>query len=134
MTAKKSAKSRRIPKLTLFSTTVVVADRTKSVAWYTEKLGLDLVQDMGHWVTVGRKGGSGLIHLCETAEVGIPEAPEPGNAGIELKFPGDFRAGCARLKANGVKFSHPPTKRPWGWFASVVDPDGNQLTIMPASQ
>jgi catechol 2,3-dioxygenase-like lactoylglutathione lyase family enzyme len=134
MTAKKGSKTVRIPKLKMFSTTVVVADRKRSVAWYTDRLGLDLVQDMGHWVTVGRKGGSGLIHLCQTSEVGIPEAPEPGNAGIELKFPGDFRAGCAKLKANGVKFSHPPHKEAWGWWAGVEDPDGNRLTLMPSSQ
>ncbi len=134
MPRSKKPRSPRIPKVAFFSTTLVVADRRRSVAWYTETLGLDLVQDMGHWVTVGRKGGGGLIHLCETSEVGIPERPEPGIAGIELKFPGDFRAGCAALKARGVRFASPPTKRPWGWFAGIVDPDGHQLTIMPASQ
>ncbi|MGP8072309.1 MAG: VOC family protein [Thermoplasmata archaeon] len=134
MAAKKSRKSPRVPKLDFFCIGLVVSDRKKSVAWYTEKLGLDLVQDLGHWVTVGRKGGSGLIHLCQTSEVGIPEVPEPGIAGIELKFPGNFEAGCASLKAHGVRFSTPPTKRPWGWYAGVVDPDGNQLTLMPADQ
>jgi catechol 2,3-dioxygenase-like lactoylglutathione lyase family enzyme len=134
MTVKKSTKAPRIPKLNFFCIGLVVSDRVRSVEWYTQKLGLDLVQDMGHWVTVGRRGGSGLIHLCQTSEVGIPEVPEPGNAGIELKFPGDFKAGCAALKANGVKFSHPPRKEKWGWWAGVVDPDENRLTLMPASQ
>ena len=134
MSTKKSPKPHRIPKVPFFCVGLVVADRQKSVVWYTQKLGLDVVQDLGHWVTVGRKGGSGLIHLCQTSEVGISAAPEPGNAGIELKFPGDFRSGCAALKANGVKFSHRPTKEVWGWWAGVVDPDGNRLTLMPASQ
>jgi catechol 2,3-dioxygenase-like lactoylglutathione lyase family enzyme len=134
MASPKKATASRIPKLTFFCVGLVVSDRKKSVTWYTQKLGLELVQDMGHWVTVGRAGGSGLIHLCQTSEVGIPEVPEPGIAGIELKFPGDFRAGCAALRANGVKFSTPPTKEAWGWYASVVDPDGNQITLMPEDQ
>jgi catechol 2,3-dioxygenase-like lactoylglutathione lyase family enzyme len=134
MAVRKKPPARRIPKLTLFCVGLVVSNRKKSVAWYTQKLGLELVQDMGHWVTVGQKGGSGLIHLCQTSEVGIPEVPEPGVAGIELKFPGDFEAGCAALRAHGVKFSTPPKKEAWGWYAGVVDPDGNQLTLMPANQ
>jgi catechol 2,3-dioxygenase-like lactoylglutathione lyase family enzyme len=127
-------KIRPLPRMEFFCVGLTVSDRRRSVAWYTEKLGLEVVQDMGHWVTVGRKGGSGLIHLCETTEVGIPERPEPGLAGIELKFPGDFRAGCAALRANGVTFAERPTKRSWGWSARVVDPDGNELTLMPSNQ
>jgi catechol 2,3-dioxygenase-like lactoylglutathione lyase family enzyme len=134
MPPRKSKASPRIPKLNFFCVGLVVSDRTRSVAWYTQQLGLDLIQDMGHWVTVGRKGGAGLIHLCQTSEVGIPEVPEPGIAGIELKFPGNFKIGCAALEANGVTFAERPTKRSWGWSARVVDPDGNELTLMPASQ
>jgi catechol 2,3-dioxygenase-like lactoylglutathione lyase family enzyme len=134
MPGKANRTTARTPKLTFFCVGLTVSDRQRSVTWYTEKLGLDLVQDMGHWVTVGRRGGSGLIHLCQTSEVGIPEVPEAGIAGIELKFPGEFRAGCAALKARGVTFAEPPTKRSWGWSARVVDPDGNELTLMPSSQ
>jgi catechol 2,3-dioxygenase-like lactoylglutathione lyase family enzyme len=61
-----------------FCVGVTVSDRRRSVAWYTEKLGLEVVQDMGHWVTVGRKGGSGLIHLCETTS----ESPNDPNRGL----------------------------------------------------
>lgn len=96
-TPKEKVKAPRIPKVKLFLIGLAVSDRQRSVTWYTEKLGLAVVQDLGHWVTVGRKAGSGLIHLCQTSEVGIPEKPEAGIAGIELKFPGDFRADCAAL-------------------------------------
>jgi catechol 2,3-dioxygenase-like lactoylglutathione lyase family enzyme len=118
----------------LFCVGLLVSDRKRSVARYSQKLGLELVRDTGHWATTGRKGGRGLIHLCPTSEVDIPEMPEPGIAGIELKFPGEFRAGCAARKANGVKFSAPPTDRPGGRCAGVVDPDGNELTLMPDRQ
>lgn len=121
----------RLPRARFFSVAVVVSDRKRSVDWYTQNLGLDLVQDMGHWVTVGRADGSGLIHLCQTSEIGLDERPEPGLTGIELNLPGDFRAACAALEANGVKFRKGPTKEAWGWWAGVLDPDGNELTLMP---
>lgn len=132
MTAPRDRKATAVPKAVFFSVAVVVSDRAKSVEWYTTKLGLDLVQDMGHWVTVGRKGRPGLIHLCQTSEIGLPDRPEPGLTGIELNLPGDFHDACAALEANGVTFRKGPTKEPWGWWAGVLDPDGNELTLMPA--
>ncbi len=134
MPPKRDKQPSTLPKARFFSVAVVVSDRKRSVEWYTKNLGLDLVQDMGHWVTVGRKDGSGLIHLCQTSEIGIDERPEPGLAGIELNLPGNFRTACAALEANGVKFRKGPTKEPWGWWAGVVDPDGNELTLMPEGQ
>ncbi len=134
MPAPKKSNLASLPKATFFSVAVVVSDRKKSVEWYTKKLGLDLVQDMGHWVTVGRQGRPGLIHLCQTSEVGMDERPEPGLTGIELNLPGDFEAACAALEANGAKFRKGPTKESWGWWAGVLDPDGNELTLMPADQ
>lgn len=134
MKVSKNPKARTLPKAMFFSVAVVVSDRRKSVEWYTKNLGLDLVQDLGHWVTVGRKGRPGLIHLCQTSEIGMPDRPEPGLTGIELNLPGDFRAACAALEANGVKFRKGPTKESWGWWAGVLDPDGNEITLMPADQ
>lgn len=134
MTAQRNGKGPALPKAVFFSVAVVVSDRKKSVAWYTTKLGLDLVQDLGHWVTVGRKDLPGLIHLCQTSEIGLEERPEPGLTGIELNLPGDFEAACAALKANGVAFRKGPTKESWGWWAGVLDPDGNEITFMPTEQ
>ena len=33
------------------------------------------------------------------------------------------------LKARGVDFTSPPTKAPWGTFAAMKDPDGNQFIL-----
>lgn len=131
MAATAPKESRKVPKATFFSVAVVVSDRKRSVEWYTKKLGLDVVQDLGHWVTVGRKGKPGLLHLCQTSEVGMDERPEPGLTGIGLNLPGDFREACEALEENGVTFRHPPVQEEWGWWAGVVDPDGNEITLMP---
>jgi predicted enzyme related to lactoylglutathione lyase len=114
------------------SVAVVVSDRSKSVAWYTEKFGLDHVDDMDHWQTVGHKGSGGLLHLCQVSEYDKTAAMEPGNSGIAFQITGDFVSGCRDLEARGVKFSTPPTKFDWGWSAAVLDPDGNELYLVPA--
>jgi catechol 2,3-dioxygenase-like lactoylglutathione lyase family enzyme len=129
--ASKPAKSSRVqPKF--LSVAVVVSDRKKAVAWYTEKLGLDHVDDTDHWQTVGRKGQGGLLHICQVTEYDETGKLEPGNSGIALQLPGDFVTSCKVLEGRGVKFSSPPTKYEWGWGASVLDPDGNEIYLTPA--
>lgn len=121
-----------LPKAHVASVAVVVSDRTKATDWYTQRLGLDVVESMEHWVTVGRKGKGGMIHLCQLTEF-EPGAPlEPGNSGITLRLPSaDFVAACDELKANGVEFLEGPKKEAWGWYATVRDPDGNEIFLMP---
>ncbi len=116
------------------SVAVVVADRENATKWYTEKLGLDVIDRMEHWVTVGRKGRPGVLHLCQTTEFDPNGKLEPGNTGIALLLPGkDFVAACDALKAQGVEFVTEPEKADWGWWASIRDPDGNEFTVGPAS-
>ena len=113
------------------SVAVVVSDRKRAVAWYTEKLGLARVNDDEHWQTVGKKGGSGLLHLCQVSEYDDKASLEPGNTGIALTLAGDFVKSCAALEARGVEFASPPTKHDWGWGATVRDPDGNEIYLAP---
>jgi len=124
-----------LPKASFHTVAVVVSDRKRSVEWYTRKFGLDVVQDVegqaGHWVTVGRKGQNGTIHLCQFTEFD-PDFPlEPGNSGIQFTLPGDFVKACEALEANGVKFHQRATQESWGWWAAVEDPDGNHIMLVP---
>ncbi len=133
MPAKKKAASPRskpkLPKAVVRSVAVLVSDRNRSREWYTGTLGLDLVHDMDHWITVGRKGEGALLHLCQTSDWMGKEELETGNQGISILLSGDFEAACAALEANGVKFVQPVTKEEWGTYATIVDPDGNELTL-----
>lgn len=116
------------------SVPVVVSDRNASKAWYTEKLGLDLIDDDDHWVTVGRKGKGSVLHLCQASENQPAPIPlEPGPSGIVLAIPGEFQDECSRIKSRGVEFAHDPEHAPWGWYASVRDPDGNVHYLAPES-
>jgi catechol 2,3-dioxygenase-like lactoylglutathione lyase family enzyme len=114
------------------SVAVVVSDRKKALDWYTKTLGLDVIANDGHWVTVGRKGRGGEIHLCQTTEYDPNGQLEPGNSGIMFRLPGkDFAASCGALKSRGVAFSQEPKKESWGWYASIRDPDGNEHMLAP---
>jgi catechol 2,3-dioxygenase-like lactoylglutathione lyase family enzyme len=126
-------KTSKLPKAEFVSIAVVISNKKRSLDWYTKKLGLDLIMKMDHWVTVGRKGKAGVLHLCQTSDYDKSVPLEKGNTGIHFKLPGDFEAACAALKANGVKFSSPPTKEEWGWWAMVIDPDGNEIALTPAA-
>ena len=112
------------------SVAVMVSDRERSKRWYTEKLGMSVLMGGDHWVTVGRKGKGGAIHLCLASDVeGLPL--EPGNTGILVLVDGDLKKECEALKKRGVDFVHAPKKQPWGlWDAMVRDPDGNELLLM----
>jgi catechol 2,3-dioxygenase-like lactoylglutathione lyase family enzyme len=129
------APARRLPRATFHSVAVVVSDRARSVEWYTRNLGLDVTErgtgDDQHWVVVGRKGQNGGVHLCDIPTFDPAFPVEPGESGIQLDLPGNFKRGCAVLKANGVRFVTAPTKRPWGWYAKISDPDGNEIRLNP---
>jgi catechol 2,3-dioxygenase-like lactoylglutathione lyase family enzyme len=129
MPSKSGPGPQKRPELYFFATTIVVADRRRSVDWYTGKVGFEVIQDLGHWVTVGHRGVNGLLHLCQGSEIG--EELSPGNQGITFHVRGDFAKHCEALAKRGVRFDAPPTKRPWGMYARIADPDGNVITLNP---
>ncbi len=113
------------------SVAVMVSDRERSLEWYTGRLGLDVVETDPtdpHWVTVGRTGRQGALHLCQAGD--YPDLVlEPGDSGIDLRVDSDFKKACATWKSRGIRFAIPPRKRSWGWEAHVTDPDGNVIRI-----
>lgn len=115
------------------SVAVVVSDREASKRWYIEKLGLDLIADNDHWVTVGRKGKGGAVHLCQASDNSPPIPLEPGPSSIVFVVPGEFQAECQKLKSRGVEFTEGPVEAPWGWYANIRDPDGNEHHLSPGS-
>lgn len=132
--SKKSARksSPRTPSLWVASTAVVVGNREAARRWYNEVLGLPTAMQEGHWLTVGHPRKGGAIHLCQAAELDPPLPMEPGNTGILLLLDGDFQTQCDALKRRGVAFVEGPIQRPWGWDATIRDPDGNELLLMPS--
>ena len=109
------------------SVPVTVSDLKESTAWYKDKLGFEVREIDGHWVTVAPKGWPSEIHLCEV------EALEPGNTGI-LLLADDLEATCRELKEKGVEFTQEPSKKEGGTVAKFKDPYGNIFWLMPRSE
>ncbi len=42
---------------------------------------------------------------------------------------GDFDKQCGELAKKAVKFDSPVTRKPWGTYARIADPDGNVSTL-----
>ncbi len=104
---------------------VVVSNANKSADWYKEKLGLEIRDKMGHWVTVAPKGSEIVLHLCETTPL------ETGNTGIAFRVD-DLDKTYKEMSSRGVEFTKEPTKEEWGTFAMFKDPDGNEFWLMPS--
>ena len=118
-------------KLQPVSVAVVVSNRKKAVQWYRKKLGLDILDQEDHWVTVGSKRRGIRLHLCQTTEFDPKGKLEPGNSGILFQVDADIEEAYRWMKRRGVKFSHPPQKMEWGWFCAFLDPDGNEFWLVP---
>jgi catechol 2,3-dioxygenase-like lactoylglutathione lyase family enzyme len=111
-------------KLSPLTAAVVVKSLKKAKRFYTAKLGLKVIDGMGHWVTVGQPRTGMRIHLCET------KPQEKGNTGICFFADAALEKAYQALKKKGVKFSVPPAKRPWGVECRFLDIDGNEFWLM----
>ncbi len=107
------------------SVAVVVSNGKKSSQWYEEKLGFEVHDKEGHWITVAPKKSKQVLHLCESKSL------EPGNTGI-LILADDIEAQYKEMKKKGVKFTQELTKADWGSSAKFSDPDGNIFWLAEA--
>jgi catechol 2,3-dioxygenase-like lactoylglutathione lyase family enzyme len=128
---------------------VWVHDQDEALAFYTEKLGLELRDDvtlpeMGNfrWLTVGVPGQDVSIVLM--AVPGPPVFDEETRSQIQaLVAKGaatglffttdDVRSTYEELKGRGVEFGQEPTQQPYGIDAGFRDPSGNQMRVAQLS-
>jgi len=103
---------------------LVVSDAKKSAKWYTEKLGFEIRDHQGHWITVGPKKENMAFHLCEGYY-----PLEPGNSGISFVSK-NVKKEEEALRKLGVQFTTPTTKEDWGTYAMFKDPDGNEFWLI----
>ncbi len=118
-------------KLWPVSTAVLVSDKKKALRWYHSKLGLKIIDDDDHWITVGDKKKGVQLHLCEIRNRKGKPTLEPGNSGIMFFTDTDMMRTYQTMKRRGVRFPHPPQKTEGGWFCMFADPDGNQFWLHP---
>jgi catechol 2,3-dioxygenase-like lactoylglutathione lyase family enzyme len=128
---------------------VWVHDQDEALAFYTEKLGMELREDvtvpeMGNfrWLSVGVPGQEVAITLM--AVPGPPVFEEEtrrqihallakGAAGGLFFSSDDVRASYEELKGRGVEFLQEPTEQPYGIDAGFRDVSGNQFRLVQST-
>jgi catechol 2,3-dioxygenase-like lactoylglutathione lyase family enzyme len=125
---------------------VWVHDQDEALAFYTQKLGMELRDDVTlpelggfRWLTVGPVGQPDIaISLMaipgppvmdgETAEQ-VGELMAKGFAGTIFLTTEDCRAEYDSLRARGVEFLEEPEERPYGLDTAFRDPSGNHIRL-----
>ena len=125
---------------------VWVHDQDEALAFYTEKLGMELREDvtvpeMGNfrWLSVGVPGQDVSITLMavpgppvfdEETRQKIQDLLAKGAAGGLFFAADDVKASYKELKSRGVEFLQEPTEQPYGIDAGFRDPSGNQFRMV----
>ncbi len=130
----------------LTHTQVWVHDQDEALAFYTEKLGMEVRADatlpeMGdfRWLTVGPPGQEDVSIVL----MAIPGAPvmdeataedvrnlmSKGFAGTIFLTTDDCQASYEELKERGVEFTEAPEERPYGIDSGFRDPSGNSFRL-----
>jgi catechol 2,3-dioxygenase-like lactoylglutathione lyase family enzyme len=131
----------------LINVQVWVHDQDEALAFYTDKLGLELREDvtvpeMGNfrWLSVGVPGQEDVA-ITLTAVPGPPVFEEETRAQIHALLAkgasgglffatDDVRGTYEELKGRGVEFTQEPTEQPYGIDAGLRDPSGNQFRMV----
>jgi catechol 2,3-dioxygenase-like lactoylglutathione lyase family enzyme len=129
---------------------VWVHDQDEALAFYTEKLGMELREDvtvpeMGNfrWLSVGLPGQDVSITLMaipgppvfdEETRDQINKLLAKGASGGLFFRTDDAQKSYEELKSRGVEFTQEPTEQPYGIDAGFRDVSGNhfRLTQQPS--
>ena len=129
---------------------VWVHDQDEALAFYTEKLGLELREDVTvpelgnfRWLSVGVPGQEDVaitlmaipgppVFDAETKEA-IETLVAKGVASGLFFATDDVQTTYEELKGRGVEFSQEPTEMPYGVDAGFRDPSGNQMRVAQRS-
>ena len=131
----------------LTHTQIWVHDQDEALAFFTEKLGMELREDVTvpelgdfRWLSVGVPGQDD-VSITLMAVPGPPVFDEEtrekiqslmatGASGGLFFATDDVHATYEELKARGVEFTQEPTKQPYGVDAGFRDPSGNSFRMM----
>jgi catechol 2,3-dioxygenase-like lactoylglutathione lyase family enzyme len=128
-----------------------VHDQDEALAFYTEKLGMEVRSDvtlpeMGdfRWLSVGPAGQPDFAIVLmaipgppvmdgETAEQ-VKDLVAKGFAGAVFLTTDDCQASYEELKSRGVEFTEDPEERPYGIDAGFRDPSGNSFRLTQVNE
>jgi predicted enzyme related to lactoylglutathione lyase len=132
--------------LRIATTQLWVHDQDEALAFYTQKLGMEVRQDvtvpeMGNfrWLTVSPVGQPDVAIVLmaipgepvmdAASEAKVRDLMGKGFAGTVFLTTDDCRRTASELKARGVEFVEDPEDRPYGLDAGFRDPSGNHFRL-----
>jgi catechol 2,3-dioxygenase-like lactoylglutathione lyase family enzyme len=133
------------------STQLWVHDQDEALAFYTQKLGMEVRSDVTlpelgnfRWLTVG-PAGQPEVAITLMAIPGPPVFDEDtaeqvrnlmakGAAGTVFLITDDIRASYDELKRRGVEFAEEPEERAYGIDSGFRDPSGNSFRLSQLTQ
>ena len=112
---------------------LVVADYDEAIAWYTEKLGFRLVQDVElgggkRWVTVAHAEGAGahlLLARADSDEQRARVGDQTGGRVFLFLETDDFGRDHKAMLERGVEVREEPRREAYGTVAVFADLYGN---------
>jgi catechol 2,3-dioxygenase-like lactoylglutathione lyase family enzyme len=134
----------------LTTTQIWVHDQDEALAFYTEKLGLELREDvtvpeMGNfrWLTVGVPGQPDVaitlmavpgppVFDAETREQILALVAKGAATGLFFATD-DVQGTYEELKGRGVEFNGEPAEQPYGVDVGFRDASGNQMRVAQLS-
>jgi catechol 2,3-dioxygenase-like lactoylglutathione lyase family enzyme len=123
-----------------------VHDQDEALAFYTEKLGMEVRADVTlpelgdfRWLTVGPPGQEDVaitlmaipgppVMDAETAD-DVRSLMSKGFAGTVFLTTDDVHASYEELRSRGVEFTETPEERPYGIDSGFRDPSGNSFRL-----
>jgi catechol 2,3-dioxygenase-like lactoylglutathione lyase family enzyme len=123
---------------TISSVALVVRDYDEAIAYYTERLGFELVadEDLGNgkrWVQVSPRGHEGtklLLARAATPKQAAAIGNQTGGRVFLFLSTDDFWRDFRLLRERGVSFVDEPRHEPYGTVAVFTDLYGNRWDLV----
>jgi catechol 2,3-dioxygenase-like lactoylglutathione lyase family enzyme len=130
---------------------VWVHDQDEALAYYTDKVGMEVREDVTlpelggfRWLSVGPPSQPDVALVLmlvpgppvfdEDTAAKVREITAKGAASGIFFATDDCRATYEELKARGVEFTDEPTERPYGIDAGFRDPSGNNFRLVQTTE
>lgn len=115
---------------------LVVSDLARSVTFYRDVVGAELVREYGGSSAVFSFAGAWLLLVTgggptedkPTVTFGAPDDPDRVSHAMTIRVP-DGMAAYETLRARGAEFLTPPVTSEWEVRGFFRDPDGHLLEI-----
>ena len=133
-------------KQSIAAITYVVRDYDEAIAFFVEKLGFDLIEDIcleqeqpgKRWVVVRPKGSEACSLLLAKAVDGNQLSAVGGQSGGRVFLflhTDDFWRDYEAMKARGIAFNEKPRQETYGTVAVFIDLYGNKWDLIePATE